>query len=149
MDNPPNRLVGFQKVFLEPGKSKPVTITIDPAATNHPFSVWDHCAQGFVIKLGQYSIYVGNSADNTPHRSMLAWLVEARGYLEDEIAHEQQRHRSEHDERPKLAQRVMVRSTRRPASKSAKASHNRTTKNMVPTAAVEILGGLRGHPCSR
>ena len=69
---PPKRLVGFQKVFLEPGKSKPVTITIDPAATNHPFSVWDYCAQGFVIKPGQYSIYVGNSADNTPHTSTLA-----------------------------------------------------------------------------
>ena len=69
---PPKRLVGFQKVFLEPGKSKPVTITIDPAATNHPFSVWDYCTQGFVVKPGQYSIYVGNSADNTPHRSTLA-----------------------------------------------------------------------------
>jgi beta-glucosidase len=69
---PPKRLVGFQKVFLEPGKSKPVTITIDAAATNHPFSVWDYCAQGFVIKPGQYSIYVGNSADNTPHTSTLA-----------------------------------------------------------------------------
>ena len=69
---PPKRLVGFQKVFLEPGKSKPVTITIDPAATNHPFSVWDYCTHGFVVKPGQYSIYVGNSADNTPHRSTLA-----------------------------------------------------------------------------
>jgi beta-glucosidase len=36
---PPKRLVGFQKVFVEPGQSKPVTITIDPAATNHPFGV--------------------------------------------------------------------------------------------------------------
>ncbi len=69
---PPKRLVGFQKVFLEPGKSKPVTITIDPAASNHPFSVWDYCAQGFVIKPGGYSIYVGNSADNTQHTSTLA-----------------------------------------------------------------------------
>ena len=31
-----------------------MTITIDPAATNHPFSVWDYCAQSFVIKPGQY-----------------------------------------------------------------------------------------------
>ena len=30
---PPKRLVGFQaKVFVEPRESKPVTITIDPAA---------------------------------------------------------------------------------------------------------------------
>ena len=36
-----DQLVGFPKVFVEPGESKLVTITIDPAATNHPFSVWD------------------------------------------------------------------------------------------------------------
>ena len=64
---PPKRLVGFQKVFVEPGESKPVTITIDPAATNHPFGVWDYCTQGFVTKPGHYTIYVGDSADNTPH----------------------------------------------------------------------------------
>jgi beta-glucosidase len=68
---PPKRLVGFQKVFVEPGKSKQVTITIDPAATNHPFSVWDYCIQDFTIKPGQYTVYVGNSADNTPHTTTL------------------------------------------------------------------------------
>jgi beta-glucosidase len=68
---PPKRLVGFQKVFVEPGESKPVTITIDPAATNHPFSVWDYCTQNFVIKPGEYIVYVGNSADNTPHTTTL------------------------------------------------------------------------------
>ena len=68
---PPKRLVGFQKVFVEPGESKPVTITIDPAATNHPFGVWDYCTQGFVTKPGRYTIYVGNSADNTPHTATL------------------------------------------------------------------------------
>jgi beta-glucosidase len=64
---PPKRLVGFQKVFVEPGESKPVTITIDPAATNHPFGVWDYCTQGFVTRPGEYTVYVGNSADNTSH----------------------------------------------------------------------------------
>jgi beta-glucosidase len=68
---PPKRLVGFQKVFLEPGASKPVTITIDPAATNHPFSVWDYGAQGFVIKPGNYTVYVGNSADDESHTSTI------------------------------------------------------------------------------
>jgi beta-glucosidase len=29
-------------VFVEPGESKPVTITIDPAATNDPFGLWDY-----------------------------------------------------------------------------------------------------------
>ena len=69
---PSKRLVGFQKVYVEAGASTPVTITIDPAATNHPFSVWDYGARTFVIKPGQYTIYVGNSADNTPHTTTLA-----------------------------------------------------------------------------
>ena len=68
---PPKRLVGFQKVFVEPGESKPVTITIDPAATNHPFGVWDYGTRGFVTKPGEYTVYVGNSADNTPHTATL------------------------------------------------------------------------------
>jgi beta-glucosidase len=69
---PPKRLVGFQKVYLEPGESKPVTITIDPAATNHPFSVWDDCSHSFVIKPGEYTVYVGNASDNTPRIATLA-----------------------------------------------------------------------------
>jgi beta-glucosidase len=48
-----------------------VTIAIDPAATNHPFGVWDYCTRGFVIKPGKYTIYVGNSAENTPHTATL------------------------------------------------------------------------------
>jgi beta-glucosidase len=68
---PPKRLVGFQKVLLEPGASEPVTITINPAATNHPFGVWDYCTQAFVTRPGEYTVYVGNSADNTPHTAPL------------------------------------------------------------------------------
>jgi beta-glucosidase len=68
---PPKRLVGFQKVFVESGASKPVSITIDPAATNHPFAVWDYCARGFASMPGEYTVYVGNSADNTPHSATL------------------------------------------------------------------------------
>jgi beta-glucosidase len=64
---PPKRLVGFTKVFLEPGASQRVTVTIDPAATHHPFAVWDYCARGFRTVPGDYSIYVGTSADDTPH----------------------------------------------------------------------------------
>jgi beta-glucosidase len=68
---PPKRLVGFRKVFVEPGQSKPVTITIDPAATNHPFGVWDYCTRGFVIRPGEYTVHVGSSADDTPHTETL------------------------------------------------------------------------------
>ena len=55
------------KVYLEPGESKRVTITVDPAATNHPFGVWDYGTQGFQTLPGDYTVYVGTSADNTPH----------------------------------------------------------------------------------
>jgi beta-glucosidase len=68
---PPKRLVGFQKMFVEAGNSQSVRITIDPGATNHPFGVWDYCTQGFVTKPGTYTVYVGNSADNTPHTATL------------------------------------------------------------------------------
>ena len=68
---PPKRLVAFQKVFVEPGASESVTITVDPMATNHPFGVWDYTAQSFVTKPGEYTIYIGNSADNTPHTTPL------------------------------------------------------------------------------
>lgn len=68
---PPKRLVGFQKVQVEPGESQQVTITVDPAATNHPFAVWDYCARAFVTQPGQYTVYVGSSADETPHTATL------------------------------------------------------------------------------
>jgi beta-glucosidase len=68
---PPKRLVGFQKVFVEAAASQPVTITIDPQATNHPFSAWDYCSRQFVTKPGTYTVYVGNSADNTPHTATI------------------------------------------------------------------------------
>ena len=55
---PPKRLVGFQKVFVEPAASKAVTITIDPAATNHPFGVWDNRTHSFVTEPGEYTLYV-------------------------------------------------------------------------------------------
>jgi hypothetical protein len=38
---------------------------------DHPFGVWDDCTRGFVTKPGEYTVYVGNSADNTPHRAAL------------------------------------------------------------------------------
>lgn len=63
---PPKRLVGFQKVFLEPEESQDVTITIDPSATNHPMSVWDYCERDFVVQPGEYTFYLGTSSEDTP-----------------------------------------------------------------------------------
>ena len=64
---PPKRLVGFHKVAVEPGASAQVTVSIDPAATNHPFSVWSDAAHDFVLATGEVTVYVGTSADDTPY----------------------------------------------------------------------------------
>ncbi len=64
---PPKRLVGFQKVALHPGESGQVSITVDPAATNHPFSVWSYAQARFIVPSGEFTVFVGTSADDTPH----------------------------------------------------------------------------------
>ncbi|MFY9617650.1 MAG: fibronectin type III-like domain-contianing protein, partial [Arcanobacterium sp.] len=66
-NQPPKRLVGFAKAKLEAGASETVEIVIDPAATNHPFSVWSDCAHDFVVPCGVFTVYVGTSADETPY----------------------------------------------------------------------------------
>lgn len=63
---PPKRLVGFQKVTVTPGASEQVRITVDPAATNHPFGVWDYVANDFVVRPGNYTVYLGTSSEDTP-----------------------------------------------------------------------------------
>ena len=68
---PPKRLVGFDKVFLQPGESRTLTLTIDPAATHHPFSVWDYAGRCFAIRPGEYIVFVGTSADHTPHTATI------------------------------------------------------------------------------
>ena len=69
---PPKRLVGFSKVHLQPGETRTVTLTVDPAATHHPFSVWDYASRSFVIRPGEYTVHVGTSADHTPHTATIA-----------------------------------------------------------------------------
>jgi beta-glucosidase len=64
LGEPPKRLVGFQKVKLEPGEKRRVEITIDPKASNHPLGFWDSVAQGWSVADGAYSVYVGHSSRN-------------------------------------------------------------------------------------
>ena len=58
------RLVAFQKVWLKPNETKTVTLTIDPAASNHPLSSWDTAKQAWTMSSGEYKVSVGNSATN-------------------------------------------------------------------------------------
>jgi beta-glucosidase len=62
---PPKRLVAFRKVWLDPGQSTTVRMTIDPRATSHPFSVWDEAAKRWVVRDGSYVVFVGTAAAGT------------------------------------------------------------------------------------
>ena len=62
---PPKRLVAFRKVWLEPGRSTTVRMTIDPRATNHPLGVWDESAGRWVVRDGSYVVSVGTSSAGT------------------------------------------------------------------------------------
>ncbi|MFL6051852.1 MAG: fibronectin type III-like domain-contianing protein [Actinoallomurus sp.] len=68
---PPKRLVGFDKVWLNPGERKRIEITIDPAASNHLLAVWDTVGKQWKTADGRYQVYVGNSSENlTLHDSI-------------------------------------------------------------------------------
>ena len=72
---PSKRLVGFEKVDLMPGESRQVTVTIDGAASNHPFSYWVPANNAPVpgwsngqwqTAPGDYTVHVGTSSADTP-----------------------------------------------------------------------------------
>lgn len=67
-NQPPKRLVGFAKVTVPAGASERLEITVDPAATHHPFSVWDYATGAFTTLPGDYTVYVGTSSEDTPHQ---------------------------------------------------------------------------------
>jgi len=68
---PPLRLVGFAKVFLEPGQAGRITITIDPGATNHPMSVWSGEERDFVVPRGEFTLQVGTSSVELVHTATI------------------------------------------------------------------------------
>jgi beta-glucosidase len=59
---PPKRLVGWQKVPLQPGAQQQVTITVDASDSSHPLSIWSTTSSGWVTANGDYTVYVGNSS---------------------------------------------------------------------------------------
>ena len=71
LGEPPKRLVGFDKVWLNPGEMKKVEITIDPEAANHPLGYWDSSAQKWAVQDGQYTIYVGKSSGDIKLKAVL------------------------------------------------------------------------------
>jgi beta-glucosidase len=61
---PPVRLVAFEKVWLAPGELKKVRFLIDSESANHPLGYWDSDTQTWRIAPGQYHVFVGNSSTN-------------------------------------------------------------------------------------
>jgi beta-glucosidase len=64
LSEPPHRLVGWQKVSLQPGTSQSVTIEVEENDSSHPFSYWDTGSGSWLVGPGTYTIYLGNSDAN-------------------------------------------------------------------------------------
>ncbi len=65
---PVKELKAFEKVYLEPGESKTVTIMLDPSQWGY----WDEAKHQFVTNSGKYTIYVGSSSRK------IMWKTERR-----------------------------------------------------------------------
>jgi beta-glucosidase len=61
-NEPPKRLVGWQKVSLQPGATQTVTIQIDQNDSSHPMSYWNTASNTWKVASGEYTVYVGNSS---------------------------------------------------------------------------------------
>lgn len=68
---PPKRLVGFTKVELAAGASKEITLSIDPAASNHPLSFWNTNTNLWTTPKGTFKVHVGNSSRNVQETSFV------------------------------------------------------------------------------
>ena len=66
---PPKQLKGFQKVVVEPGRTRTVRIVLDRRA----FSYWNARQDRWVVAPGTYGIRVGSSSRSLPLSSSVAW----------------------------------------------------------------------------
>ncbi len=75
LGEPPKRLVGWEKMTLEPGKHKNITVAIDPTSAAHPLSYWNMSSESWVTEPGTYTVHVGPSsaADDLMSDSIQVW----------------------------------------------------------------------------
>jgi beta-glucosidase len=64
---PPKRLVGFDKVMLEPGESREVTVDVDPLY----LSIYDEASGKMKVVPGAYTFAVGGSSQSLPLKQEL------------------------------------------------------------------------------
>jgi beta-glucosidase len=63
LNEPPRRLVGWQKVPLQHAASQSVTIEVDQNDSSHPLSYWDTGKNAWTLGSGTYTVYLGDSDD--------------------------------------------------------------------------------------
>ena len=61
-NEPPKRLVGWQKLFLQPGQQQTVVIQVNKNDSSHPLSYWDTKSNAWQVASGDYPVYVGSSS---------------------------------------------------------------------------------------
>jgi beta-glucosidase len=62
LGEPPRRLVGWQKLTLQPGATQHVTIEVDEGDSSHPMSWWNTATGAWQVAPGTYTVYVGTSS---------------------------------------------------------------------------------------
>jgi beta-glucosidase len=62
VDRPERELKGFEKVQLNPGETKHVTLELDARS----FSYWDESAHKWTVDPGRFVLRVGDSSEDTP-----------------------------------------------------------------------------------
>ncbi|WP_124055128.1 beta-glucosidase family protein [Arcanobacterium ihumii] len=60
LQTPPKELVGFDKVTLQPGETKTVTVTVGPEELN----VWDVNTHSYIVLPGAYKVFVADSVND-------------------------------------------------------------------------------------
>lgn len=65
-NEPPQRLIGWERVTLQPGEHKLITLTINPNSSAHPMSYWDVNTDKWVMPSGVFGIKVGSSSRDLP-----------------------------------------------------------------------------------
>jgi beta-glucosidase len=59
---PVKELKGYQKVNIEPGVTQHVTLTLDKRS----LAYWDVASNNWKVDPGQFTVFVGDSSENTP-----------------------------------------------------------------------------------
>jgi beta-glucosidase len=62
LNEPPTRLVGWQKVPLNAGAAQQVTIEVDQNDSSQPMSYWNVNTESWTVSPGVYTVYLGNSS---------------------------------------------------------------------------------------